>query len=427
MNEPTSPAERGRHPWPPIGRNLARLRTQADLTQEQLAERSGVSVDLIRRLEQGSRASARLDSLYRLACALDVPLSELLVTLPPGDGTAGDPDDEERYQRALQDPERVDERVVGYLARVLAEHRRADDLFGPRGMLPPITGQLEVIQRFIASARPEVRQQVLSVACQYAQFLGWLYQDAGQHAKAVAWYGRAEEWALECGSLPMVATALSMKADLAMSLREPYRAASLAQAAQAARWRCPPGLRALCAQGEAGAWAAAYALAGDAQAADAARRKLDVVQRHVAAMVEGREPEAPWTYFFTPEFSRMQRAMVLRNLGDVETAIPLFEAGLAALGPGHRRERGQYLARLGFAYFLAGEREEALACAEEAASIAGEVGSIRTAEELQRFRAVAAERRAQAALRRLDELVCAVVELAGTWLPGHRGNGDAAS
>ena len=427
MRQPTSPAEGGRHPWPPIGRNLVRLRKQAGLTQEELAELAGVSVDLIKRLEQGNRVSARLDSLYRLTSALDAPLSELLAAPPPGDGTAVDPDGEERYQRALQDPERVDERVAGYLARVLAEHRRADDLFGPRGMLPAITGQLEVIERFIASARPKVRQQVLSVACQYAQLLGWLYQDAGQHAKAVAWYGRAEEWALESSSLPMVATALSMKADLALSLREPYRAASLAQAAQAARWRCPPGLRALCAQEEAGAWAAAYTLAGDAQAADAARRKLDVVQQHVTAMREGREPEAPWTYWFTPEYSRMQRAMVLRNLGDVEAAIPLFEEGLAALGSERRRERGQYLARLGFAYFLAGEREGALVRAEEAASIAGEVGSLRTAEELQRFRAVAAERRAQAALRRLDELIRTVVEPAGTWLPGHRGNGDAVS
>ena len=83
MQEPTSPAEGGRHPWPPIGENLTRLRKHAGLTQEELAERAGVSVDLIKRLEQGNRASARLDSLYRLACALDAPLSELLATPPP--------------------------------------------------------------------------------------------------------------------------------------------------------------------------------------------------------------------------------------------------------------------------------------------------------------------------------------------------------
>jgi transcriptional regulator with XRE-family HTH domain len=36
------------HPWPPIGENIARLRSLSGLTQEVLAERAGVSVDLIR-------------------------------------------------------------------------------------------------------------------------------------------------------------------------------------------------------------------------------------------------------------------------------------------------------------------------------------------------------------------------------------------
>jgi len=66
------------HPWPPIGENIARLRTLADLTQEALAEKAGVSVDLIRRLEQTSRMTARITSLYHIANALDVPLSILL-------------------------------------------------------------------------------------------------------------------------------------------------------------------------------------------------------------------------------------------------------------------------------------------------------------------------------------------------------------
>ncbi|MGH8908800.1 MAG: helix-turn-helix domain-containing protein [Egibacteraceae bacterium] len=66
------------YPWPPIGENIGRLRRLADLTQEELAEKAGVSVDLIRRLEQSSRLSARITSLHRVANAVDVPLSVLL-------------------------------------------------------------------------------------------------------------------------------------------------------------------------------------------------------------------------------------------------------------------------------------------------------------------------------------------------------------
>jgi transcriptional regulator with XRE-family HTH domain len=62
----------------PIGEQVARLRMLRELTQEGLAAKSGVSVDVIRRLEQGARTSARLSSLARLAEALDVELSLLL-------------------------------------------------------------------------------------------------------------------------------------------------------------------------------------------------------------------------------------------------------------------------------------------------------------------------------------------------------------
>lgn len=330
-------------------------------------------------------------------------------TLTPSGLHVASPDEEERYRLAVEQPKRVDEGVVGYLTRVLAEHRRADDLFGPKGMLPAITGQLEVIESFIVGARPEVRRSVLYVACQYAQLLGWMYQDASKQKKAEHWYSRAEEWALESGNLPMVATALSMKADQAWTFEQPYRAVSLAQAAQQDRWRSPPGLRALIAHQGAAAYALAHTLTGDPAEAQGSRRKLEEILGHVGAMQEGRQEEMPWTYFFTPEFSRMQRATVLRNLGDAEASIPLYEQGLGKLGAGHKRERGQYLARLGFAYFLAGDEATALAHAEEAAGIARDTGSIRTAEELQRFKARAGEARAEAALRRLEELLGTIV------------------
>lgn len=62
----------------PLGAQIKRLRRDADLTQEQLAERAGVSVDLIAKLEQGRRQSALVPSLVKLANALDVDLSELI-------------------------------------------------------------------------------------------------------------------------------------------------------------------------------------------------------------------------------------------------------------------------------------------------------------------------------------------------------------
>ncbi|WP_165495045.1 helix-turn-helix domain-containing protein [Actinomadura roseirufa] len=66
------------YPDVPIGERLARLRRRHGLSQERLAERSGVSVDVIRKLEQGRRRSALMATLTALARALDVEVSVLV-------------------------------------------------------------------------------------------------------------------------------------------------------------------------------------------------------------------------------------------------------------------------------------------------------------------------------------------------------------
>jgi transcriptional regulator with XRE-family HTH domain len=61
-----------------IGYQLRRLRRRRGLTQEELADRANVSRDLVAKLEQGRRHTARITSLASFARALDVGLSELV-------------------------------------------------------------------------------------------------------------------------------------------------------------------------------------------------------------------------------------------------------------------------------------------------------------------------------------------------------------
>jgi transcriptional regulator with XRE-family HTH domain len=74
-----------------LGKTLRRLRRLADLTQEELAERSGVSVDVVRQLEQQRKHSARLPTLHALANGLGVELTTLLGD-PPGVTSSGEND-----------------------------------------------------------------------------------------------------------------------------------------------------------------------------------------------------------------------------------------------------------------------------------------------------------------------------------------------
>lgn len=65
-----------------IGANLLRFRKDRDLTQEQLADTAGLSRSAYRNLEK-ERAAPRTDTLKALACALEVPLKELLAPIQP--------------------------------------------------------------------------------------------------------------------------------------------------------------------------------------------------------------------------------------------------------------------------------------------------------------------------------------------------------
>lgn len=74
-----------------LGDRLARLRRMADLTGDELAERSGVSVDVIRKLEQRRKHSARLPTLHALAKGLGVEVTALLGD-PPAVPSSGAPE-----------------------------------------------------------------------------------------------------------------------------------------------------------------------------------------------------------------------------------------------------------------------------------------------------------------------------------------------
>ena len=67
--------------------SLKDIRLQAELTQEELAERSGVNQTTISAIERGQIKSPTYDTVVRLARSLGVPVDELF----PADEVAHDP------------------------------------------------------------------------------------------------------------------------------------------------------------------------------------------------------------------------------------------------------------------------------------------------------------------------------------------------
>lgn len=76
MAHHTDPARPGRDIEPTIGERIRHLR--GDMTQAALAASSGVSVDFIRKLEQGRRHTVSITTLHKIARALDLDTGALL-------------------------------------------------------------------------------------------------------------------------------------------------------------------------------------------------------------------------------------------------------------------------------------------------------------------------------------------------------------
>lgn len=103
-----------------IGKNIRLLRGQAGLTQQQLADKIGMSQSIVGKLEMETR-SLKIDVLEKIAEALDVSLSELIFKAHPfpyrhvpirGVVNAGEPmitfDDLTDYETVAFDTERGD-------------------------------------------------------------------------------------------------------------------------------------------------------------------------------------------------------------------------------------------------------------------------------------------------------------------------------
>lgn len=60
--------------------NIKTLRLKKNMTQEKLSEISGVSRAIIAALESGARTNTSTDTLYKIAQALDVDISDIFLS-----------------------------------------------------------------------------------------------------------------------------------------------------------------------------------------------------------------------------------------------------------------------------------------------------------------------------------------------------------
>jgi DNA-binding transcriptional regulator YiaG/tetratricopeptide (TPR) repeat protein len=370
------------------------------LAWERFAVRVGVNAGMVGKWERGEKRPSRFyqrlfvllysvpaEQLgFRPAMPADQADEDLLMELGAGEGAsrpflpdaarggggAGFP------VPAVSAPRRVDPEAVGRLGTILSEYAKIDNLLGPAHLLALTSLHLGFISELLTVAAGEARTELLTVGARYAEFAGWLHQDAGHPQAAAYWSDRAMGWAQAAGNDLMVSYVLMRKSNQASSVGDASRTLGLARAALRGQDRLSPRARALALRQEA----RGHALSGDVTGC---ARALDVAREQAAATEDSGEEDRILTGYCTPAFVEMEAADCAMLLGQPDQAVVTFEHGLAILPAQYQRDRAVNLARLAVAYAASREPERACAVAQEAAAIVHSTWSARAVAELRRL------------------------------------------
>jgi tetratricopeptide (TPR) repeat protein len=274
------------------------------------------------------------------------------------------------------DPSAVDPQFPRTLLDLLTQYARTDNMLGPRPLLLAVASQLALIEQFWNIARGPVRSELLAVGARYAEFAGWLHQDAGDHATAARWTLQALELAHSAESPVLAAYVLMRRSNQASTIGDGARTLGLAAAALDTPQAGHPMLAALSLRQRA----RGYALDGNARecerALDDARHQLTEMSTDVDPLIRS------LAGYCTPSYIEMEAADCWVQLGRPERAVSIYESELANWPEVYRRDRGVHLARLASAYAACNDLERAHHTALEAVAMAEQTGSSRVVDEL---------------------------------------------
>ena len=250
------------------------------------------------------------------------------------------------------------------------EYVKIDNLLGPAHLLALVKLHLNFIGELLTVASGHIRLELLTTGAWYAEFAGWLHQDAGNPQPAAYWTDRALGWAQAADDPLMVSYVLMRMSNQASGLGDTARTLDLARAALRGHDRLSPRVRALVFRQEA----RGHALSGDPAAC---ARALEAAQEQAAAPGDHGDDEDALAGYCTPSYIDGEAADCWMLLGQPHKAVTILEHGLSAWPAPYERDRGLNLARLAVAHAASREPEQACAVAQEAAAIVSNTWSAR--------------------------------------------------
>lgn len=255
----------------------------------------------------------------------------------------------------------------------------------PSALLPLLEMQTRTVVQLAADGGSHGIAPLFVLGARFAEYAGWMAQEAGDNRAALDWTADAVELAQAGGDRHLASYALVRRALVAYYAADAAQTVGLARQAQ--HDRLPPRIRGLAAQREA----QGHALAGDVRACltslDRARELLG------SAAARGDDGPVIGTANL-PDPAAMVTGWCLHDLGRPREAAETLDRECLRIAPQALRTRTRYGLRRALAHAAAGEIEHSCEIAEELLGITATVPSAtvttdirRLARELSRFRA----------------------------------------
>ncbi|WP_143229489.1 helix-turn-helix domain-containing protein [Actinophytocola xanthii] len=259
----------------------------------------------------------------------------------------------------------TDRRTVDALRAGFDQLRVLGTMTSPVPVLGQALAHLQTVQTLTRHGDEPVRQQLWVLASRVAEYIGWMSQEAGDDAGALAWTDRAVEYALT-GSDPHLASfALVRRAEVAMYRLDALGTIELARRAQADTGAGPRilGQAARCeAQG--------HALAGDALAYERA------LERAESLLATASDAEAPVLGSASvSDQVPLARGWSLYDLGRPGEAAAVLDEQVPRIPEVARRARARFGARRALAHAQHGDVEQACSVARDVLVDAAHVDS----------------------------------------------------
>jgi tetratricopeptide (TPR) repeat protein len=212
------------------------------------------------------------------------------------------------------------------------------------------------------------------VAARFAEFAGWVNQDAGDLREAMRWSNAALDYADEAEDSHLTSYIQMRKSSIASDANKPKLALGFAKAALQNGSALSPQVRAVAYRQAA----QAYAISGDATGCARA------LQQAYELANQPPQDDKDIARYCTPSYIEMEAANCWVELERPKEAIKTLHQGLSVWKPEFRRDLGLCLSRLAVAYAVSEQPDNAVAVAQQSLSIAENTQSRRVAGQLAR-------------------------------------------